>query len=199
VLFLLRANFDELLLIATTIILGIPLPYLPIHILWINLMTDGLPALALGMEKAEPDIMRRPPRPPNEHLLSGEWGRLVIAALWAFAVAFLFYLWQLSKGVPLEEARTTTLTLAINFELLMAFTVRSHLPIWKIGFFSNKWMLGAVAIPFLLQIILLYSPLSLVFHLTPITLIEWGEIFLLAFSGFAVFEMMKLVHVRKRG
>ena len=87
VLFLLRANFDELLFITTAILIGLPLPYLPLHILWINLMTDALPALALGMEKAEPDIMSRPPRPAGEHLLSGEWGRLVIAgAPWLCSV-----------------------------------------------------------------------------------------------------------------
>ena len=197
VLFLLRANFDELLFIATTIILGMPLPYLPLHILWINLMTDGLPALALGMEPAERGIMKRPPRPQSEHILHGEWGRLLFSSVFAFAMAFLFYLWQLSSGVSLIEARSTTLTLAIIFELFLAFSVRSSEPIWRIGFFGNPWLLGAVAIPFFLQFALLYTPLNILFHVTPISFTQWVEVFLLATGAFVVFEMMKLLPDRK--
>jgi Ca2+-transporting ATPase len=200
VVYLLRANFDELLLIMTTLLLGLPLPYLPIHILWLNLMTDGLPALALGMEKAEPDIMKRPPRPADEHLLSGEWGTLVVAGLLAFSVAFLFFLYQISNGVPLDHARTATLTLAINFELLMAFTIRSKKPLWEIGFFSNRWLLVAVAIPFALQLVLLFTPVRHLFHLTSLTPLEWLETIVLAFSGFVLFELLKLLpSERKQG
>ncbi|MBU0766505.1 cation-translocating P-type ATPase [Patescibacteria group bacterium] len=193
ILYLLRANFDELLLIMTVMILGMPLPYLPIHILWINLMTDGLPALALGMEKAEADIMLRPPRLHNEHLLAGEWGRLIIAGLYAFALAFLYFLWQMGSGVPLIEARTTTFTLAMVFELFLAFTVRSRRPLWEIGVFSNKWLIWAVSIPLCLHLLLLYTPLNVLFRLVPLSLLEWVEIIVLAFSGFLIFELMKLI------
>jgi len=193
VVFLLRANFDELLLIMTTLLMGIPLPYLPIHILWLNLMTDGFPALALGMEKAEPDIMKRPPRPSDEHILSGEWGRLVVAGLLAFSVAFLYFLHQISSGVSLEAARTGTLTLAINFELLMAFTIRSRRPLWEIGFFTNKWLVGAVAIPFFLQLLLVFTPLGVLFHLTILSGWQWLQIIFLAFSGVTIFELLKIL------
>lgn len=193
VVFLLRANFDELLLIMTALLLGIPLPYLPIHILWLNLMTDGLPALALGMEEAEPDIMQRPPRPANEHLLSGEWGRLVVAGLLAFSVAFLYYLHQISSGVSIEAARTGTLTLAINFELLMAFTIRSRRPLWEIGYFTNKWLLGAVAIPFIMQLFLVFTPIGAFLHLTVLSVGQWLQILVLAFSGFILFELIKIL------
>ncbi|MDP7454620.1 MAG: cation-translocating P-type ATPase [Candidatus Peribacteraceae bacterium] len=198
IVYLLRANFDELLLIMTVLILGLPLPYLPIHILWINLMTDGLPALALGMEKAEADIMDRPPRDPKEHLLSGEWGRLVLAGFFAFALAFVFFLWQISHGVELIEARTTTFTLAVLFELFLAFNIRSRRPIWKIGFFSNKWLIGAVTVPLMFHMVLLYTPLSVFFRLVPLDLGQWGIVILLAFSGFALFEVLKLVPSKSR-
>ncbi|MBU2213034.1 cation-translocating P-type ATPase [Patescibacteria group bacterium] len=198
ILYLLRANFDELLLIITVLAVGMPLPYLPIHILWINLMTDGLPALALGMERAEADIMRRPPRPHNEHLLSGEWGRLVIAGLYSFALAFLYFLWQMGSGVPLIEARTATFTLAIVFELFLAFTMRSRRPLWEIGVFSNKWLLWAVSIPLCLHLLLLYTPLNVLFRLVPLSLIEWVEIVVLAFSGFLIFELMKLIPEKRK-
>ena len=193
VLFLLRANFDELLFIATTIILGMPLPYLPLHILWINLMTDGLPALALGMEPAEPDIMKRKPRSQDEHILHGEWGRLLFSSVFAFAIAFVFFLWQLSQGIPVIEARSATPTLAIVFELCLAFSVRSREPIWRIGFFSNPWLIGATAIPFMLQFVLLYTPLNILFHVSPISFMQWIEVFALALTAFAVFEVIKLL------
>ncbi len=198
IVYLLRANFDELLLIMTVLVLGMPLPYLPIHILWINLMTDGLPALALGMEKAEADIMNRPPRNPKEHLLSGEWGRLVVAGLLAFAMAFVFFLWQISRGVELTEARTTTFTLAILFELFLAFNIRSRRPIWQIGVFSNKWLVGAVMVPLVLHLILLYTPLSVFFRLVPLELSQWGLVALLAFLGFAFFELLKVIPCKNR-
>jgi Ca2+-transporting ATPase len=199
ILYLLRSNFDELLLILTTALLAMPLPYLPLHILWINLMTDSLPALALSMEPAEPDVMNRPPRPPKEHILSGESGRLVLAALWAYGMAFLYFLWQLSSGIPLDEARTTTFTLAIVFELFLVFTVRSRRPLWEIGFFTNKWLLGAVAVPFFLQLVLLYTPLRFVFHLVPLDWFQWLEILIIASTGFIVFEVVKLGSVTKTG
>jgi len=198
VMFLLRANFDELLFITTVLLLGMPLPYLPVHILWINLMTDGLPALALGMEPAEKDIMQRKPRDADEHLLAGQGGRLMFSAFFAFAIAFLFYLWQLSSGIPLDEARTTTLTLAILFELLLAHSVRSEKPLWEIGFFTNKWILWGTAIPFVFQLILLFTPLRDFFHLTSITVVEWLEIAVLSLGAFAVFELMKLIPERNK-
>ncbi len=193
VLFLLRANFDELLFIGTAMFIGLPLPYLPLHILWINLMTDGLPALALGMEPAERDIMKRLPRPPDEHLLHGEWGRLMFSSVFAFGMAFLFYLWQLSLGMELVEVRTTTLTLAIIFELCLAFSVRSREPLWRVGFFGNKWMLYAASIPLALHVLLIYTPINSIFHLRPISLSQWIQVTSLALAGFVVFEMVKLL------
>ena len=198
VMYLLRANFDELLFIGLAIFIGLPLPYLPLHILWINLMTDGLPALALGMEPAEKDIMKRPPRSPSEHLLDGEWGRLIMSAVFGFALSFLFYLWRLSEGMSLELARTEVLTLAIMFELFLAFSTRSKKPIWKIGFFSNKWMLLATAIPFAIQFILLYSPLGNLFYLEYISLYDWFIIATIAFAAIGFLELTKLLPDNKR-
>lgn len=193
VMFLLRTNFDELIFISTCIFLGLPLPYLALHILWINLMTDSLPALALGMEKAEPDIMRRPPRHPDEHLLHGEFGRLVVAAVVGFSVSFTLFLWLLSVGTPLIEARSVTMTLAIIFELFVVISMRSNKPIWQIGFFSNKYMVGAIAVPFALQFALLFTPLSTIFHVTAITLQEWLLVFGISLAGFVFFELLKLI------
>ncbi|MDD9951409.1 MAG: cation-translocating P-type ATPase C-terminal domain-containing protein, partial [Zetaproteobacteria bacterium] len=166
--------------------------------LWLNFMTDGLPALALGMEPAEKDVMKRPPRAPNEHVLSGEWGRLIFAGLWAYAVAFAFYVWELSKGVSVEEARTATLTLAIFIELGMAFTTRSRRPIWEIGFFTNKWLVGAAANPLALHILLVFTKFGKIIHFVPLTLAEWLETAGIALVGFFIFECLKLIPERRR-
>lgn len=195
VLFLLRANFDEIILIMVTLSLDMPLPYLPIHILWINLMTDGLPALALGLEKAEPDIMKRPPRSPDESILEGEWIKLGIAAFAGFAVSFFFFRYLLDAGFPLEEARTMTLVSAIMFELILAFSVRSRRPVWEIGLFTNKWLVGAVTIPFIAQLFILYTPLSVIFRLKGLTLMEWVYVIPVAMSGFLIFEAIKYFHL----
>ncbi len=197
ILFLLRSNFDEILFISATLLLGFPLPYLPVHLLWINLMTDSLPALALGMEPEEADIMRRPPRPAAEHLLNGEWVRLAVATLLSFLIAFLYYFWLLRTGDPVEEARSDVVMLAIIFELFMAFGSRSRHPIWKIGFFGNRWMLGAIALTAALQVFVLYTPLGSFLHLVPLTLLEWGEILLLGSIGFLVFEFWKFFSSRR--
>jgi Ca2+-transporting ATPase len=193
VVFLLRANFDEILLITTALLVGLPLPYLPLHILWINLMTDSLPALALGMEPAEPDVMERPPRPPQQGLLAGEWTRLAFAAVWAFAITLALYWSQIAGGAPLDEVRSVTLTMAILLELLLAQSVRSRLPLWRIGLRSNPWMLGAMAVPMVLHLGLLYSPLATVFHLAPLGFGQWATALTYAGLGFLVFELSKLV------
>ena len=194
VLFLLRANFDEILLIMATLAIDMPLPYLPIHILWINLVTDGLPALALGMEEAEPDIMERKPRPPEQHILSGEWGRLIFASLLAFSCAFFLFRYLLDVvGEPLSEARTVTLTMAITFELLLAHSMRSRRPLSQLGFFSNRWLLWATIPPVVLQILIVHTPVRTLFHLTPMTVHDWVLAVGIALLGFTVFEVMKLL------
>lgn len=198
VLFLLRANFDEILLIMTTLMLDLPLPYLPIHILWINLMTDSFPALALGLEKAEPDIMKKPPRPSGESILSGEWGSLIFASVLAYAFAFGLFVFLLYIGEPLAEARSVTLMMAITFELLLAHTVRSKKPLYKIGFFGNRWLLWATALPFLFQFVIVYTPLNILFHLVPLSFTDWVLAIGLAVTGFIVFETIKLIPRKKK-
>lgn len=192
VVFLLRANLDELLFITVAILIGIPLPYLPLHILWLNLMTDSLPALALGMEPAEPDVMQRTPTPHDEHLLHGEWTRLILIGLWGFAVSLVYYLYLLSTGFAVEEARTAILMLAILVELTMALNVRSRRPIWEIGFFSNKFLVWALAFPIALQGIIIYTPLSSVFHVVSLSTSTWVQIIAITIISFLVLECSKL-------
>ncbi len=163
VLYLVRANVGQILLFTTTVALGLPLPLLPIHILWINLMTDGLPALALGMEETEPGIMKRAPRAHNEQIFTGVWMHLLMASLISCGLTFLLFLWSLSTGDSIDHARTLIFTFSIFFEILLAFHSRSILPLWKIGVFGNKWLNVAGLLPFLLQPVLLFTTLTSVF------------------------------------
>ncbi len=193
VLFLLRCNFYQLFFIATAIMAGLPLPYLPIHILWINLVTDGLPALALSAEKAEPDVMNRPPRPATEPILSGEWTRLILAAVFGYLLSLFFFLWHLHvREASLEEARTLTLTLAIMFELFLVFSVRSRRPLWEVGVFSNRWLLGAVAVPFTFHLLFVLTPLRSLFSFALFPPGQWALMFVLCAVSLLFFEMMKL-------
>jgi len=203
ILYLVRANLGQMALITLTVILGLPLPLLPVHLLWINLMTDGLPALALGMENEEAGIMQRQPRKQKESLFAGEWPRLILGAVLACGLTFLVYLkastvWFGEENLP--KVRAIVFTFSILFEILLAFTSRSSRPLWTIGFFSNKWLLGAVLIPLLLQIGILLSPSTYVlFEISAITVREWLVILGVAIAGFMALECFKLAaHQRRR-
>lgn len=193
ILCLLQLNFYELIFFMAAILLGLPIPYLPIHILWINLMTDGLPALSLAMEPEEPNIMNRPPRSPTEHVFSGQLVRLILATLLPFIIVLTLYMWLLDMNLPMEKIRTMIFTFAIFFELFFVFTVRSSRPLLSIGLFSNLWIWPAVTIPIVLHLVLLHSPLRDVFGLTTLMPKEWMLILLLSSSGLILFEFGKTI------
>lgn len=191
ILYLVRANVGQILLFTITVLLGLPLPLLPIHILWINLMTDGLPALALGMEKAEPDIMQRPPRPQKEQIFTGVWANLFVAALLSCGITFLLFLWLLSRGDSIDHARTMAFTFSIIFEILLAFHSRSTLPVWVIGMFKNRFLNLAALLPFALQALLIFTPLREVFSLVALTAQDFVLLCTLAAVGFLFLEGAK--------
>jgi len=188
--FLLGVNFSELLLITSTILLRMPLPILPLQILWMNLVTDSIPALALTKEKGE-DVMESTPR-KEKSILNGMVLFLVFAGLLAFLAEFVIFLFAF-KNFDLAKTRTLVLTSAILFELLFVFTCRSKKSLFKVGWFSNKWVVYAVIVSILLHLILLYTPLASLFSLTALSLREWGYVILAAIPGIVLFEAWKLV------
>jgi P-type Ca2+ transporter type 2C len=198
VIYLLRANFDELAIIFIAILFYIPLPLLPIHILLINLMTDSLPALALALERPEKDIMKRKPRTPGEHILHGEIKFIITAAVIASTGAFhvFFHAMNVSDG-SLEFARTMTVATAAVFELCLVFTCRSRRSLLSIGPFSNRYLLGAVAIAFAVFLGIMYSPASTLFHLVPMSLSNWILPFAWGIGALIFFEVVKLISVKK--
>ncbi len=191
VLFLLRSNFDELLLVMAALAIELPLPLLPIHILWINLLTDGLPALALGTEPEEPGLMQRPPRPASQHLLSGEGFRLGLATALGFGTALALWVSLVSQGDDLNHARAVLLTFIIAMELGMAQSARSPLPFWRYGLLGNRWLLVAMATVAIAHIALLYTPLATAFQLAPLIPSDWALVLSLAFGVVVIFELFK--------
>lgn len=190
---MLAANFDEFLEITVTAALGLPVPFLPIHILWINLVTDGLPALALSVDPPDPDIMKYPPRDPKEDILKRFWRFIVFAALVDFISDFIPFFWAYittitSTGGDFELAATTARTVAFTsivfFEFLLAYQSRSETKhIFQLGlkgWTENKLLFISVVVGLALQFAIIYTPaLNEIFHVIPLT----GLQLLVCFAG----------------
>ena len=166
VFYLISCNIGEILIIFLAMLAGLPIPLRPIQLLWLNLVTDGAPALALGLEKGDPDIMEQPPRPPHEPVINWEMrvGVVVQAVVMTAAVLGAF-VWGLSRFPGhLGGAQTVAFATLVSSELLRAFTARSERhPVWSLGFFSNRWMLAAVGASFALLLMAIYVPVLQIF------------------------------------
>ncbi|MBT3395178.1 HAD-IC family P-type ATPase [archaeon] len=190
--YLLSANFDEMGVILASMFMGLPLPLLPLQILWINLVTDSLPALALGVDPSEEGIMDRKPRNPKDGILKGTKTFLILAGiLGAIATLSLFSLEYLQTG-DIDKARTIALTTSVVFELLLVFSCRSETKnIFQVGFLTNKYLIGAVLIAFSLQLLVIYSPLAVAFKLVPLGLFDWAKIVGVTVIGVGIMEIRK--------
>jgi Ca2+-transporting ATPase len=152
-IYLLAGNTGELLVMLVAALLGLPLPLLPLHLLWINLATDGLPALALAMDPPEADILRRPPRAPTEPILGRtEWINIVWTGLLQAAVTLGVFAWAL-RARDLAEARNLAFTTLVFGELFRSFASRSPTKLfWEVGAFTNLRLLAVVVASVLVQI-----------------------------------------------
>jgi P-type Ca2+ transporter type 2C len=174
-------------------IAGYPPPLTAIQLLWLNLLTDGAPALALGMEKGDPDIMQQPPRPSREPIINRIMViRIAIMTVVLTAVVLTAFLIGLNEhGKDLAETMAfATLALA---ELPIAFTSRSErYPVFRLGFFSNKWMPRAIALSVVLTLAVIYVPfLNKPFNTVPLTLQQWEVIIPLILLPAIVAEISK--------
>jgi Ca2+-transporting ATPase len=197
---MLAANFDEFLEITVTAVLGLPVPFLPIHILWINLVTDGLPALALSIDPPDPDIMKYPPRNPKEDILKRFWRFIVFAALVDFISDFIPFFWvyidTIAKtGGDFElaaaTARTVAFTSIVFFEFLLAYQCRSETKhIFQLGlegWTTNKMLFISVVVGLVLQFLILYIPaFNVIFHVVPLTGFQLLICFLGSLTAFLI-------------
>jgi len=171
--YLLSTNSGEIWTLFLAPLMGLPIPLLPIHILWINLMTDSLPALALSVEPAESDLMKRPPRDPKESIFSGGLGFFAIwVGLLMAALTLSIQAWSIKTGN--SHWQTMVFTLLCLTQLGNALAIRSEKEsICKIGFFSNKALLGAILLSFILQMATIYVPfLNPIFRTEPLSFNE---------------------------
>lgn len=195
VFFLLSCNMAEILVIFLAMILGWPVPLLPIQLLWLNLVTDAFPALALGMEKKEPDVMEVAPRDPAEPLLNRNMQIMIIIQSVVITIAVLgsFKYAMNTYGGDLNVARTFAFVTLISSELLRAYSTRSeHFSAFRIGFFSNKYMNMGVGVSFVLLMLSLYGPLHEVFRTFELGLQEWGVVACFAVLPFIAGELGKM-------
>ena len=159
--YLLSSNTGEVVAIFVNIALNAPLILLPVQILWMNLVTDGLTALALGVEPPEQGIMDRPPRPPAAPILSrrGLFQIVGFGAYIAAATLFLFHFYRLGLDRGMESAQTMAFTGMVLLEHMNVFNFRAlHAPMRVVGFFSNPWLLGAWSVTIGLQVAVVYLP-----------------------------------------
>jgi Ca2+-transporting ATPase len=192
------SNAGEIWTIFLAPFLGLPIPLLPIHILWINLVTDGLPGLALAAEPAEKGVMQRPPRHPQESIFAHGLGIDVIwVGLLMGAVSLFTQAWSIKTGHA--HWQTMVFTVLCLSQMGNVLALRSEKEsFFKIGLFSNKYMFGAVALTFALQMATVYVPaLNPIFKTVPLTLNELVLTILLSSVVFVAVEIGKWIKRRR--
>jgi Ca2+-transporting ATPase len=186
------SNSGEIWTIFLAPFLGLPIPLLPIHILWINLVTDGLPGLALANERADRDVMRRPPRPPKESIFAhGMWQHILWVGLLMGGVSLLTQAWAIHTGSAHWQSMVfTVLTLSQLGHVLAIRSERESL--FSIGPFSNRMLVAALLLTFVLQMAVLYVPwLNPIFRTAPLNLGELAACLALSSVVFVGVEIEK--------
>jgi Ca2+-transporting ATPase len=201
VYYLLSCNIGEILVIFLSMLAGLPIPLRPIHLLWLNLVTDGLPALALGLEAGEPDIMNRPPRPPREPIINREmiWNTAVQGIVITASTLGAFVLGLRLYPDSLVAAQTIAFVTLISAELWRAYTSRSErCPLLKLGVFSNRYMVLATLSSFLLMLAVVYLPVfEPVFYTFELPLRTWLTILPLTLIPSIAAELSKWILSRQ--
>jgi Ca2+-transporting ATPase len=196
--YILGSNVGELLTIAATPLLGLTgVPLTPLQILWMNLVTDGLPALALALEPGERDLMARPPAEPGESIFARGVGAYILrigVIFAAFTIALMVYAYR--SGAPWKTMVFTTLCLA---QMGHALAARSDRPLLQVPAFSNPWLLAAVGTTTLLQLLLVYvKPLAAFFGTSPLSMRDLGICFGVSLLFFVYLELEKVFRLWRR-
>jgi Ca2+-transporting ATPase len=184
----LSSNLGEIVVIFLAILIGWPLPLIAIQILWVNLLTDGLPGLALGLDPFSKDIMKKPPRKRKENIISKEviQNILIVGFVMGIGTLFMFY----SYGVELDKARSIAFTTLIMFQLFNVLTYRAKN--FKINIKTSGFLIGSVIISLLMQLAILYTPLNVAFKIVPLGLFDWIKILLVSCTLYIILESRKM-------
>lgn len=200
--FLLSSNIGELLTIFTAILFHLPTPLLAIHLLWINLITDSLPAIALGMEPPDKDIMKRKPLPANASIFANGLGMKIAAegmligilALIAFIVGCRYF-----GNSSLLLGRTMCFAVLSISQLFHSFNMRSSRSLSEIGIFQNKKLVASFILCFFLQAsVIMIKPLAAIFHVASLNSIQWAIVIFLSFCPIIVVEIQKKSYNKKK-
>jgi len=189
--YLLGCNIGEIITMFMAIVTGNPFPLLPIQILWINLVTDGLPAIALGVEPVEHELMHEPPRPPKEGIFSRGLGyKVLIQGVSIGLITLGVFRFALQTGANLVTARTMAFSTLVFSQLSYVFACRSETqPLVRVRLGANPYLLGAVVISGLMQLMVVSYPFAnRLFQTTGLSLKAWGIVFLGAVGSVLVAE-----------
>lgn len=198
--YLLGCNAGEVLTMLAALVVGLPLPLLPLQILWMNLVTDGLPALALGVDPPDPANMQRGPRPVREGIFARNlWKKVLLSGAAIGGSTLLVFagcLW-LRPGAE-DWARSMAFTTLVVSQLVYAFQCRfEHRPAARTGLFANVYLLGAVAVSFGMQLAVLYAaPLQAAFRTVPLTGPDWLVVLAASGWGFTGEQAVRLLRTR---
>ena len=196
--YIMSGNAGEIWAIFLAPFLGLPIPLLAIHILWVNLLTDGLPGLALAYEPAEANSMQRPPIDPRQTIFAHGLGWSILwVGLLIGAITLGLETWAINQG--LEHWQTMTFSVLCFCQLGLVLSIRSqHTSLFSLGLFSNKPLLGAVALSFGLQLMIIYLPfLNNLFNTKPLTMAELGITMVASSVVFWAVELQKFISRRR--
>ena len=192
---LIAAGVAEVLTVGLAVMAGLPLPLLPVQLLWLNLVTNGIQDVALAFERGHGDKLRAPPRGPGESIfdrLMVERG--LVAGIWMAGLGFHSFVGMLEAGLPVEDARNQLLLLMVLMQNVDAFNARSETrPVFRIPVRNNPLLVVGVATALFLHLAAIHAPLpQKVLQLGPLHTFEWTVLPLLALSLLVVMEPHKL-------
>ena len=196
--FLLATNIGEIVTIFMGLVLGFKSPLLAIQLLWVNLVTDSLPAIALGLEPAEKDIMNRKPVNSRKGLFAdGLWSKIITEGILIGALTLVAFSIG-NKWYGLEVGRTMAFAAIGVLELVHSFNIKSDKSIFKVGILENKFLLGSFILGVFVQTIVVIIPmLANIFKLVPLNFIQWGITLLISIIPIPVIELQKKINASR--
>jgi Ca2+-transporting ATPase len=184
----LSSNLGEILVVFLAILIGWPLPLIAIQILWVNLLTDGLPGLALGLDPFDKEIMKNPPRKRDEKIISRDVinNILIVGLVMGTGTLLMFY----GYGVETVKAKSIAFTTLVMFQLFNVLTYRAKN--FKIDIKTSKYLMASVVISLLMQVAVLYTPLNIAFKTVPLGLVDLIKVVLVSGSLYLILESRKM-------